>query len=82
MAGRELLADRLRGDVLDVGAALREGVDLGGVDIDADDGGAGAAELQGQGQADVAEADDGDGFHKWMWGGRETESFNAETLRR
>jgi hypothetical protein len=69
MSGGELLADRLRGDVLDVGTALREGVDLGRVDVNADNGSAGTAELQGQGQADVAEADDSDGFHKWVWVG-------------
>ncbi len=61
--GINLLLDGGAGDVLDVGDALVQGVDLAQIDVDADDLGAGAAELQGQGEADISETDDGDGFH-------------------
>ena len=62
-AGPEAVAKRRQGgvgDVLDVAAALAEGLDLARVDVEADDLVAGLGEGYGERQPDVAEPDDPD----------------------
>jgi hypothetical protein len=59
-AARNRLAKALGGNVVDVGAALLEGGNLSGIDVDADDGEAVVEQRLHQRQADIAEPDDGD----------------------
>ena len=54
------LLDFFRADAVDVGTALREGIDLALIDVEAGDGKLLFAEQQGQRQSHVAQADDAD----------------------
>ena len=55
------VAEALAGNVMDVGAALLEGLDLAGVDVDADHGETIVEQRLHQRQPDIAEPDDADG---------------------
>ncbi len=57
------LAEQLGGDVLDVGVAGLDRLDLARVDVDGDHVAALSGEGNGERQADVAEPDDADGLH-------------------
>ncbi len=57
------LSEQLGGDVLDVGVAGLDRLDLARVDVDGDHVAALLGKGNGQRQADVAEPDDADGLH-------------------